>query len=489
MVDASSLHAKDGAISPKVAVVIENIGAGLFQLKEITLGGSIWLAAGSQIIMITALTLNISKEWNLKSWERSSIVSILFIGIMLGNFASGPCSDLVGRRPPILISYATICFFSVASACSTSFWVLFFMRLLLGIAFGFSQPAWNTLCSEITPSRWRMYTAVLSSLLFVVGEIYAASLIWLEDPEMKSLNWQALTVFGTMPAAIMGVACVFFLNESASWLALQGQADRAKQVLESIRWWNRKEEVSLDFASSNVLEPVSSSPQQQMEVATGKVLGFTTFVLCSTCFTLNFIYYGSFYSFPLVLGDVDMGVSPAVALIIGALWELPGYAAAIGCSMVCGRRVAILSYLVLMMLSTLLFVEGAEHQKSGNAVYGYAVHVGFAGMKCWINMGFVIVYQYASEIYPTSARVAGTGLCFGCGRIGSMVAPFVFEAMMDAFNNSWQNFYYLLAMACAANAILVLFLPFETASMTLKDHVAEMGEMDPLVSCGARKAQ
>lgn len=480
--------AKDDSTPPKAADVIENLGAGMFLVKETALGASVWLAAGSQIVMITALTLNISKDWGLKSWERSSIVSVLFVGLMLGNFASGPCSDIMGRRLPICISYATVVFFSVASSFATGFWMLCLARILLGFAFGFAQPAWNSLCSEITPSSWRVVTCVCGMMLFVIGEIYAAFVVWLEDPDMKRLNWQRLTLLGTLPAAIMGVACFLWLNESASWLALQGKNDKAKQVLESIRWWNRKEQMSVNFASSHVLvvDQDLSSVKQQMEVATGQVLGFTTCVLCLSCFVLNFTYYGCFYSFPLILGDVDMGVSPAVSLILGALWEVPGYFAALICSMICGRRVGALAYIILMLISFFLFVEGARLQKSGGQ-HAYVLHIGFAGLKCWVNMGFIIIYQYASEIYPTSARVAGTGLCFGCGRVGSMLAPFVFEGVMVAFGGSWQHFFYLMATVCALNAILIVLLPFETSSMTLKDHVDEMGETEPLVSCVARK--
>jgi len=482
-----------GESAPRVADIIEKLGVGPFLVKELLLGASIWLAAGSQLIIISGITLAISKEWGLEGWQRSSIVSALFVGIMFGNFASGPYSDIMGRRCVILISYATVVFFSVLSAFAPGFWSMCSLRILLGIAFGFAQPAWNTLCTEISPASWRMATSVASSTLFVVGEIYAAGLIWVDDPEMKHLHWAWLTICGTVPAAIMGLMCWLWLNESATWLALQGQTDKAKDVLKSIRWWNRKEQESVDFAPSPAVEVESfAAMRQQMSTAMGETLRFTTVALCFSCFILNFVYYGTFYSFPLVLGKVDMGYSPAVALIMGALWELPGYMAAVLCSMVCGRRVSTLIYLVCMVLSIHMFVEGAKEQKAGNKsqFYAFALHAGFAGMKCWINMGFCMVYQYASEIYPTSARTAGTAICFGFGRIGSMAAPFVFEGMMSATNNSWEHFFYCMGAGCALNAILVALLPYETSGMTLKDHIHEMGETDPLISCApsSRKA-
>jgi hypothetical protein len=299
---------------------------------------------------------------------------------------------------------------------------------------------------------------------------------------MKHLNWHSLIIVGTLPAAVMGVLCFFFLNESAFWLALQGKVEKARTVLETIRWWNRKEHISLDFAAP---DPVKSEGgfeplRQQLEVAFGPVLWFTTVALCYSTFVLNFVYYGCFYSFPVVLGNVDMGVSPALALVLGCLWELPGYAAAAFLGTVLGRRSSTLLYLVLMILSIVMFVEGAKRQKNSNFLYQYCLHAGFGGLKCWINTGFIIVYQYVPEIYPTSCRVCGAGLCLGVGRFGSMLAPFVFEWSLDTFNGSWQPFFSIMAIICGVNIVLIMFLPFETWGMTLKDHVEEMGEREPL---------
>ena len=57
----------------EVADVIDNLGVGPFLAKEVTLGASIWLAAGSQLIVVSAVTLAISGEWNLAGWQRSSV--------------------------------------------------------------------------------------------------------------------------------------------------------------------------------------------------------------------------------------------------------------------------------------------------------------------------------------------------------------------------------------------------------------------------------
>ena len=50
--------------------------------------------------------------------------------------------------------------------------------------------------------------------------------------------------------------------------------------------------------------------------------------------------------------------------------------------------------------------------------------VGVAGKGC-IAASFALVYFYTAEIYPTSLRSAGLGLCSTMARIGGFLAPYV----------------------------------------------------------------
>ena len=45
--------------------------------------------------------------------------------------------------------------------------------------------------------------------------------------------------------------------------------------------------------------------------------------------------------------------------------------------------------------------------------------------KFMITASFAMVYQYATEIFPTVVRNAGLGSCSFFSRIGSIIAPFI----------------------------------------------------------------
>jgi putative MFS transporter len=471
-------------LRPRIGEVIDRLGVGPTLVKETLLGGSVWFVGGAQLIVISVTAKTISDQWELTEWQRSGTAAITFVGILLGDLGGGPITDTVGRRIPILLAYALALTCGIASTFAHGFWSLCACRILLGFAFGLQQPAWHSYCTEITPPDWRMVTNICSGTLFIVGEVYGVLLVWWSDPTLHNLNWRWLMVMASAPAAFFGMLAVYFLGESPNWLALQGETAKAKRILESIRWWNGQEQEPIDFSIPIKLNDESDleSMCKQLQVVGDRVFRYTTSVLCFSCFALNLLYYGGFYAFPFVFGDVDMGVSPALAILFGALWELPGYAATLILSAACGRRCSILIYLILTAVSIIMFIAAAERH---GAIFQFILNLGFAGMKCWVNMGFSLVYQYVSEVYPTSARGVGTGICLGSGRIGSIFAPFVFEGMVKHL--PWSAFFYAMVAVCVVNAVGVLLLPFETKGAILGEHVDEVREGDPLMSCHGRK--
>ena len=62
----------------------------------------------------------------------------------------------------------------------------------------------------------------------------------------------------------------------------------------------------------------------------------------------------------------------------------------------------------------------SETSKAGMAQFG----------KFMITASFAMVYQYATEMFPTIVRNAGIGSCSTFSRIGSIIAPYVGREMV-----------------------------------------------------------
>lgn len=462
---------------PVLQDVIEHIGMGWAQIRISLVGGCVWLADGAELLLIGTVTRALSEEWKLSAWERGSVVSVVFIGILMGNASSGPLGDHFGRRQPILFSYFGVLVFSIWSALTNSFWSLSLVRLMVGVSFGIGQPAFGALSSETTPAYWRIAMNGFYESLFTLGEVYSCLLLWFEDPYMQQLNWRRLLLLGAAPSAVLGVIAYFFLLPSPSYLAVSGDYDGTKKVLHAMARQNGVQLESAEF------KPVKQAERSGMEkylrplsIVFSRRLLYSTLATCYSCFVMNCVFYGCIYAFPQVVTTVEMGPNPVMTLLLGALLELPGTVLGVVCGMLWPRKPTMLLGFVLTSLSLIAFGLGAA---GGSSYDQLLLHSGYFGIKVFACIDFIIVYQYATEIYPTEARTTGTATCIAGGRLGGIVAPIIFEHLLEA-TGSFVTFFYVIAALCVVNMVLIAFLPVETFGKKLED------VHEPLIS--ARKA-
>jgi len=471
---------------PTLPEVIERIGLGPAQLRAVLVGGGVWLADGSELLLISSVTQAVSDDWNLAPTERGLIVTIVFIGVLIGNLLCGPLGDTYGRRHILIASYTGIFFFSVLSSFSANLWTLCLARILVGMSFGFGQPAWNVLQNEITPATWRIPMMGFTMSLFSLGEIYSSILIIIDDESMEHNNWRWLLRMGAIPSLLFGIAAMIFLHQSPTYLALCGRQDDAMTVLESMSYDNSLPgDTPLSFrpAPPAATDGSTETVAWQFGAIFSRYMFASTTILMWTTFVLNVAYYGALYTFPQVLPKIGMSsLSAGMELLVGALWEILG--AIMGCilGMCFARKPAMKLYLCLQTFSFVLFVVGAT---VGTRERDFGVQImfylGYFGIKVSVFIGCIIAYLYASEIYPTEMRMTGSAIILGCGRLGSTLAPLVFESLTQ-WTGTFGTFFYVIAALSAVNFLLIDFLPFETAGMLLTDRMSEVTGAKPDMS-------
>jgi len=468
------------------------MGFGAAQWKVIIGGGGSKIADGSELLLLGSVTRVVAGEWHLDMWQRGIVVSVVFFGVLVGNLASGVIGDKLGRRLPILLSYVGICVFSLLSVVSNGFYSIACIRFFVGISFGVSGPAFNTLCGEMTPSSHRLQANAWGQLLFSFGELYSAFLIWMQDPYMIDLSWRWLICLGAIPSLVFLMLSMFMLTESPSFLMVSGRHQEAQDVLLEMRSANNALHVDVTLPDQALtVGPVrrpSVTIREKLGIVFGRHLAYSTLVVCVSVFTLNFLFYGGLYAFPQVLPDLKLHVSPAVNLMIGAMVEFPGFFVGVLVGNRLSRKMCMLMYLLAVLTSTLTFgyagmgILGSGLEKGLEML----VQFGLVGYKVFTAVGYLLVYVYAAEIYPTVARTTGGALCIAFGRLGGMVAPTIYENLFYA-TESHAAFFNFTAGLCAVNAMLVLFLPYETSNRVLQDHLPEsvpiLGDGKALHTC------
>jgi hypothetical protein len=335
----------------------------------------------------------------------------------------------------------------------------------VGFAFGLGQPSWMAMLSEITPTDSRVMYSGLSMSLFIFGELYAALLIWEQDPKMHELRWRLLLVLGALPSLVMGTFAYFSLSESPTWLATKGRISDARAVLDTMRQQNMSD-VPIDFVPPRAEEEVEQDRWAQVKLCFSKHLVVPTVVTCFSTFTCNFIFYGGLYAFPQVLPMLDLHLSPAANLALGAGVELPGIAIGIAMAQMMTRKLTTAIYLIGSVLSVVAFVHGTGHYDGTK--HEWAVLLGYIGLKVFVNIGFIVVYLFSAEIYPTKVRNTGSALCLAAGRIGSITCPLVYELFADSKGaGEYNGFFYFMGCICLVNFVGVMSLKIETAGKQL----------------------
>eukprot|EP00441_Pelagodinium_beii_P032765 CAMPEP_0197629368 /NCGR_PEP_ID=MMETSP1338-20131121/7250_1 /TAXON_ID=43686 ORGANISM="Pelagodinium beii, Strain RCC1491" /NCGR_SAMPLE_ID=MMETSP1338 /ASSEMBLY_ACC=CAM_ASM_000754 /LENGTH=489 /DNA_ID=CAMNT_0043200403 /DNA_START=21 /DNA_END=1490 /DNA_ORIENTATION=- len=464
------------AEKPSLAEVVERIGFGGAQLRAAALGGSVWLADGSELLLISSVTKAVAEEWDLSAFTQGLVVTVVFCGILLGNLSSGPGGSYFGRRQMIVASYTGIFAFSIFCAWSANIFQLIIWRFIVGYFIGLGQPAWLAISAEVTPSAWRLAMGSGTQALFVLGEIYSCFLMITDDPTLQALHWRWLLALGALPSLVMALASFAFLLQSPTFLAMQGRYEDAREVLVNMRDQNGAEDIALEFKMPSQPESRTSSGGffdllgRQLKVITGNKLFFPTVVVMYSCFMVNLAYYGCLFAFPQVLAEL-MESGAASQLLVGALWELPGMVAGFAIGVAYFRKTGLKFYLTLQTSFLLLFVIAAKKYDAASTFHNIILYISYYGIKLCPQIGFVLLYQVANEIYPTEARTTGCAMCMAGGRVASMTSPLIYEAIVQ-MTGSWLWFFLIMAAGCILNLYVLDIVP-ETANALLSDDIED----------------
>jgi len=455
--------------------VIEDIGMGPAQLRAGLLGGGVWFADGAELLLISTVTKALSDEWSLTEYERASVVTVVFIGIFVGNLISGPIGDSFGRLQLIVASYFGIFVFSILSSCVNDLKTLAVIRFFVGASFGIGQPSWTGMSQEITPKNWRVAMNFTTQGFFILGEMYSASLVYRDDPNMQNLHWRWLLRCGAIPSAVFGVLSLLLLNQSPMYLASQGRSDSARAVLEDLRRTNGADGVSLDFTLQANIDTQDdgrlSAMRQRMGIIFGGKYLRTTLILLYACFVMNLMFYGCMYAFPQVLARVETDSTPGMQLITGALYELPSVVLGITLGMTIPRKPTLKLCSVMNAASLLMYCAGAN-MFSPAWLYKALKRGGYLGIKCFGSIEFMMTYQYAAEVFPTEARITGVAVVAAGGRLAGIMAPLLFE-FMQKMSGGFEGFFCLIAVSCVILVPLTEMLPMETAGANLDEPMHE----------------
>jgi MFS family permease len=155
--------------------------------------------------------------------------------------------------------------------------------------------------------------------------------------------------------------------------------------------------------------------------------------------------------------ETQLDTGDYVKILWAAAAELPGLLITLVVIEVLGRKKTMaIEFVICMIGFLLLFICSSDIVLT---LFLFLIRAFTSGV-------FQAVYVYTPEVYPTTTRAFGMGLCQSSARIGAVITPFVAQVLLHFSDYLTLSLY---AGSCLVCAVLSMLLPIETKGRALVD--------------------
>jgi MFS transporter, AAHS family, 4-hydroxybenzoate transporter len=362
-----------------------------------------WTGHQQWLVLLTALTIvfdgvdnqllgvsipTVMKEWSVPRSAFSPVVSLGYVGMMLGGGAAGIAGDRIGRRTALLASMAVFGATTMGVAFVHGTGNLAVLRFLAGVGLGGALPNAATLAAEFVPRSRRAIAVTITIVCVPLGATIAGLL---GSVVLAHAGWRLLFLIGgAMPLVFAGLLC-FLLPESPSYLA---------------RLSSRRSDSADDSRIALLFQP---------DVRRDTIALWCSFMSCLLAVYLGFSWL------PSVL--TGAGFTPAVASNGITAFNLGGVAGALGGGLAISRvgsRAAMLAMTAGAIAgTTALSLMTIDASMTRLPLFALLTLSG--GL---INGVQTTMYALATNVYASAIRATGVGVAIAIGRLGAILSGY-----------------------------------------------------------------
>ncbi len=446
--------------------VLNHCGFGKTQTKLFTLCALVNFIEAMVTALIPLLFPLLKKEWKVDNAQLALLGSAISVGMLIGAVLLGKSSDIIGRKPSMLICLLIILVFGFASAFAASMPVMAALQLMLGVGYGGNIVISTTYLCEFLPKNVRGIALTIVAFFFGVGGMVCVALGMYLIPLLGWRRMLMLTITPIIPALILLVTT----PESPRYFLHSGQIKECVNCLLEISKYNK---VDLTEELTPTVENMTTPNQNKKNVSQdtfAKQLSdpniLKTLIPLLLCWFFN-AFGGNIFSWvPLYIAESTTltggGKDPMHNAYLAAFFMSLGDALgtlyiSIAFAFNFGRRVLLMSLLLAAGIGTVVL---------GHITAVNAILIVLPVLKS-TSQATAVLYTYTPEVFPTSFRVNGLAMCSTVHRFAPVVAPYLAAALMKY---SFIHVTTVFGGLYACGAICSLFVSVETAG---KDVVEE----------------
>ncbi len=418
----------------------------------------------------------IARQFHLADAEKGLVTSASLFGILLGTILLGGLSDYFGRKLMFIAEMIIFCMFLTLLILVGNFISLVICLVGIGMALGCDYPTAHMIISENIPSvsRGRL---VLGAFAFqAIGAmcgIIVGAVVLVLDPSIDAWRWMYATALA--PAILITIGR-FFIPESANWLIVRGQHEKAEQAVSRLLYRTPvyPEKVTL---TRHVADEASASKASFFALFNAKNRRATIFSSVPWLFQDLGTYGIGVFTPTLIaaaLGSgpdkirspadlIASGIHSAEAAALTTSLLIVGIAFAIWLSDSLGRiRLQIFGFLGcavgLGIASMSIDAEGALRL--------YLIMAGVMLFNFMTNLGpNAQTYLLAGEVFPTEVRGMGAGFAAMIGKVGAVATTFGFPLLLASIGT--RSLLYSLVISSVLGAVVTWMFRIETTGVNL----------------------
>ena len=427
-----------------------------------------WTGYQQWLVFLTALTIifdgfdnqllgvalpTIMREWGVTRGAFAPVVSLGYLGMMIGGTLAGYAGDRIGRRNALLWCMVIFGAATVVVAGVNDVGTLGILRLIAGIGLGGAMPNAAALAAEYVPLRQRPFAVTLAIVCVPLGATLAG---FAAIAALPTVGWRGLFVIGGITPIVAAVALLWLMPESPRYLVRH--RSRWKELAALLRRMGHDVGAEPTFAQ---VGDASGSTRTSLGSIFGADLRVDTLALWAAFFSCLLAVYLGFSWLPTILTGAGLG--SAVASTGLTAFNLGGVVGAlVGGKLLSryGSRVMMIGMAAAAVVCALIMSQMTI--ASTSAVLPILVMLTLTGSL--INAVQTTMYALAAHVYPTAVRAGGVGTAVAVGRSGAILVgsagPWALE------RGGSESFFWLMAAALVVTCL---------ALATVRRHVPAAG--------------
>lgn len=380
-------------------------------------------------------------------------------GQLFGALVGGPIGDKIGRKKSILLYEIIHIIAMLGGAFSPNVYVLYVFRLVQGFGLGALLVVLFAGFTEYVPGRNR---GVWSSRNSFIGNWAhpicngIAFLIGITGISF-AMSWRVQYMIPSILSIIASILIAKKFPESPRWLESQGRLEEADAIMTRI-------EKEIEASTGEPLPPVTEAPKEvkQMPYSAlfkGKLLKRTivgSFVLIG----MNTIQYTLMTWMPSLLRSLGYDTSQSQFMTMFGLFGAPfGIFIASLIMDKIPRRV--MGVVLLALMAVLGIFTGQQTTMTMLIVSTFLLNTVIYMYVCYASA------VYVPEMWPTSAKMSGSGFCNAMGRVSNIFFPFLVTYVASSIGSG--GVFVLISIVAAIIAVSILVFGVETRGESVED--------------------